>query len=429
MKRLTCCVLALLLCLLCACSAGQQTNTVDIYYRVADGGLAEGCAIARYSAPVSAAGDRLHETLRLLAAPPADAVGLQSPLSGGVAISSYSLDGRCLKLALSRGYTSMHPAEQTICRSCLLLTLCGLDEVSSISIYEEDTLVEADLSRAVLLTDSLPEGCGVMSLHLWLPQADSEFLTAKPVELDLTTCPSAAEGALELLLAEPAIAACLDRAPVLERVTVDKGICTVDLGDEFRDACPRSASAERLFLYAIVNTLTELDGVNKVQFLSGGQRLESLLYIDLSGEFRREPAFLDTEAAAAENRVVTLYLGTAAGRLAPVTAALPVSVEQEDAIRQTVLFLLELKDSWGYRRLLPASTVLRDYALEDGVCTLYLTDDFHRSIDGEELAAAALAATLAAACGVTAIRIHTESGSYHHGMLVEKDGAWIVDGT
>ena len=51
----------------------------------------------------------------------------------------------------------------------------------------------------------------------------------------------------------------------------------VDLSENFREACQgMSGRNEMLLVYSIVNTLTSMDGVNKVQFLIEGQQAEEL---------------------------------------------------------------------------------------------------------------------------------------------------------
>lgn len=61
----------------------------------------------------------------------------------------------------------------------------------------------------------------------------------------------------------------------------------IDLSDNFKNACSGlSSKNEMLLVYSIVNTITAMDGVNKVQFLVNGQQTETLAgYLCLSDPF------------------------------------------------------------------------------------------------------------------------------------------------
>ncbi len=51
----------------------------------------------------------------------------------------------------------------------------------------------------------------------------------------------------------------------------------VNLSQNFKDACAgMSAKTEMLLVYAIVNTITAMDGIGKVQFLIEGQQTQAL---------------------------------------------------------------------------------------------------------------------------------------------------------
>ena len=51
----------------------------------------------------------------------------------------------------------------------------------------------------------------------------------------------------------------------------------VNLSQNFKEACADlSAKNEMLLVYSIVNTLTSMDGINKVQFLIEGEQVDEL---------------------------------------------------------------------------------------------------------------------------------------------------------
>jgi len=420
-------LIILVLCLSAGCARkAEPQRKVDVYYCAADGGLESGSALVRYTALVGTDADLLHEALNLLHEVPPEAEGVKSALNG-LHIDAYTLEEGDLKITLSTGYKALSPVDKTLARSCLILTLCGLEEVDTMSILEDNVVLESGLTRAILLPDSLPEGTGVVETCLWTPDVSGNCLNGRMIQVDLSVWMNPAEGIMDELLNDLSVQHCLKNVVALRSMTVDKGVCTLDFKDGFLSAEPFSAVSERLFVYSLVNSLTERSDINRVRFLSEGKPIGCWLNMDFSSEFVRESAFTETEMYASENSVLTLYLGNGQGDLVPIKIGATVSSDREERIYQAAAALLELKDTWGYRRLIPASTTLSGVELNGSTCVLHLSEDFHHSMDGEDIAAAALVNTLIDSCGLTGVSIYTESGAYQEGKILKKDWAIIVD--
>lgn len=65
------------------------------------------------------------------------------------------------------------------------------------------------------------------------------------------------------------------------------GICRLNLSREFVDNSNNGSAGEIMTIYSIVNTLTELPGINKVQFLIDGQIREAYIHSEFSEPFSR----------------------------------------------------------------------------------------------------------------------------------------------
>ena len=72
------------------------------------------------------------------------------------------------------------------------------------------------------------------------------------------------------------------------------GVCFVNFSKEFVDKHVAGSSAELLTIYSIVNTLVDLDNVNKVQFLIEGQKVETF------GEMIFDEPFTKNESLVAQ---------------------------------------------------------------------------------------------------------------------------------
>jgi hypothetical protein len=72
------------------------------------------------------------------------------------------------------------------------------------------------------------------------------------------------------------------------------GICQLDLSTEFVDNNPGGTAFEAALINAIVNSLTELPQVNKVQFLIEGKKREIYTHAEFDKPFERNEGFIKT---------------------------------------------------------------------------------------------------------------------------------------
>ena len=71
-------------------------------------------------------------------------------------------------------------------------------------------------------------------------------------------------------------------------------ICTLDLSKEFVDNHPGGSAGELMTLYSIINTITELPGIDKVQFLIEGQKQEVYIHAVFNEPFKRNDKLIKT---------------------------------------------------------------------------------------------------------------------------------------
>lgn len=435
-KRLPLCAAAaaVLLILLSGCAAAEQAygeNRLEVYYRRESSDLSDGSAIGKVGFSVNSEDDRLHQALSLLMSDP-EREDLFSAFPADVRIESYNLDEAGeISVIFGDGYSDMSPARRTLARCCLVLTLCDLEEVESVSIYEGDLLLETGLTQEILLLESTGESAYQVDIALWYPDAEEDYLVSVRRQLTIGQFKPLAEYAVEELLRgeqEYAVRSALPAGTQLYGVKLSDGLCTVDFSQEFLRRKPQTAAEERLSIYALVNTLTELDDVERVQITVEGERLGSYLYMDLSAPLERTEAFSAATLSSCGWYTVNVYLKTADGAL----VAVPVPLEKPDMehmTEQTLQILLEQEDLWGYRRSVPKGVTLLNCQVDEArVCTLQLSPEFLVGSRREtEIAAQALAATAADAGGVSAVRIFAGGSYYLNGELIEKDSEWIVD--
>ena len=426
MRRIT--ALLLILCfLLCACEKQPDTESLNVYYCAQDGGMAAGSAIVKKTCEVPAGADRLLEALRLLTAQPEDDA-LCSAFPAGIRIETYSLEKGEISVMLTEGYQSLPPFARTTLRACIVLTLCGLEEVERVSLYEDAHLLESGLTGDGFLSESLPEGERRTELRFWFPDPENVCLVSEVQTVKLRASASMAETVLRQLM--PSLYAFgLPAETQVLSVSRREGVCVVDLSAEFWACAALEPTGLRLLLYSIVNTLTELDTVEAVLFRCEGSGIGVFGSMELNGAFRREEGFTADMMSREDCETVTLYLMTSDGRLAPIRLAVVKEGDDETPVVAALRTLLHLNSYWGFQPSFAHGTELIDCFEKDGVAVLVLGENFWSVTESfRELTASALVATASDTGQVEGIRIMTASRDYRNREILRKNGDLIAEG-
>ena len=212
------------------------------------------------------------------------------------------------------------------------------------------------------------------------------------------------------------------RTVLPENISIDLdiagGLARIDLGREALEM--PDAAAESNMITAIVQALTEFPTVEKVEFLIGGQKLETLPHgTDVSGQFTREdlnPEMASADIAPEDAEPVTLYFpGDAGSVLVPVTRM----VYSEPDINTAVVELCKGPSaSSPLENALPAGCGVIDVHVEDGVAKINFTGEFielAENSDGGRLALKALVLTCTQFEGIEGVEIYVDGEPYDPG--------------
>ncbi len=212
------------------------------------------------------------------------------------------------------------------------------------------------------------------------------------------------------------------RTVLPENISIDldiaDGLARIDLGKEALDM--PDAAAESNMITAIVQALTEFPTVEKVEFLVGGQKLETLPHgTSVSGQFTREdlnPEMASADIALEDAEPVTLYFpGDASDVLVPVTRM----VYSEPDIGTAVVELCKGPSaSSPLENALPAGCGVIDVNVEDGVAKINFTGEFinlAENSDGGRLALKALVLTCTQFDGIEGVEIYVDGEPYDPG--------------
>ena len=112
---------------------------------------------------------------------------------------------------------------------------------------------------------------------------------------DVTPTSETASATVWALIAGPAgpNRQTIPRGTRLNDIRIEKGTATIDLSREFVDGLPGGSLGERLAVYSIVNSLTELSTIEEVEILVSGRKVDAIGgHLDLSGALTREESLL-----------------------------------------------------------------------------------------------------------------------------------------
>lgn len=259
--------------------AGDE-STVQLYYMMNDGRMKP------LERNVTFSGNALEETLALLKEGP-KMDGASASIPEDVEFLSAKMDGKTAEVDVSRGYYKLENAREVICRSSIVWTLTSLDGVEDVRItvdgqplHKKSGEEYGPMSRQNILIDSVlfSEPTEYAILKLYFANQDGTDLVVEERVVEVNTNQAREKTILEQLIAGPLEEGCYAAIPAetkIRDVTItNDGTCYVDLSQEFIAKHNNGASSELVMVYSIVNSLCELETVDKVQFLINGEKLK-----------------------------------------------------------------------------------------------------------------------------------------------------------
>ena len=196
---------------------------------------------------------------------------------------------------------------------------------------------------------------------------------------------------------------------------ISNGLARIDLSKEVLDMA--DAAAESNMISAIVQTLTEFESVERVEFLIDGQKREALTHgTKVSGQFTRgdiNPETAEPTLNLAACQPVRLYFPADSGAvIVPVTRM----VYSRPDINTAVMELAKGPTRGDMlESVVPAGCGLIDVKVENGVAKLNFTGEFVNLVqnsDGGRMALKALVLTCTQFEGIKAVEIYVDGRRY-----------------
>lgn len=255
---------------------GKNTMQINLYFlNMADGALER--EVRNIATPQSNT-ELINAVLKELPAGPYNN-WLYRTIPRDVVIESARLNEneKLCEVELSEEYKNMSVKDEIFCRSSLVWTLTEFDFIDDVILYvsgqqlsnasgqptgvmnRENLLIHPELS---------PVRTDTRTITLYF--ANEELSALTPEARTIVVSGNIEYHIIEQLILGPKKAGLnpvlIPELKLKEAVTMD-GVCYVDFGPEFLSKQLTGGASDALAIYSIVNSLTELNGVQKVQIL------------------------------------------------------------------------------------------------------------------------------------------------------------------
>lgn len=217
-----------------------------------------------------------------------DNVEYRKPIPNGVEVTDYSLDGVMLSIHFDADYSSMTEVEEVLCRAAVVLTMTQISGVDCVSFYVADAPLTDIRGNIVgsMNQDSFIENPGEQinsiqctTLKLYFANETGDGLVEETrSDVYYSSNVSMEKLIMEQLLEGPQTEEAKSAIPAgtkLINVSVVDGVCYVSLDENFKNQDYQVNEA--VVIYSIVDSLTELSTISKVQISVNG---------DTSGTYR-----------------------------------------------------------------------------------------------------------------------------------------------
>ncbi len=272
---LSCILIALTV--LSGCSDSDKKSEYEISYVNMDGTTTYKVG---YDTDTTDTDELVDEMLELLSEDPGQ-IDYKNAIPSTVKLNYYSRSDDELTIDFDEGYLDMDTVTEVLCRAAIVQTMVQIDGISYVAITVNETPI-ADGNGEVygfMNEEDFIENPGEQinmyqqsTITLYYANEDGDGLVAKTETVYETSDMSMEKVVVEQLMKEPeeeGLRSVIPAGTNLLGVSVMDGICVVNFDSGFMNQ--DYSVAESIVIYSIVNSLTELSTISKVQISVDGE--------------------------------------------------------------------------------------------------------------------------------------------------------------
>lgn len=280
-RRIIPALLALLLAVLTGCAQNREEPKEPEGYQIYYINKEETAVVREAYAPQGETAEELLNEFLLQLQEDSEDGESKSAIPDNVFLLNYTLDKGQLSLSFDLPYLEMSKPYEILCRSAIVRTLCQIPEVEYVSLLVGDKPLMDSNETPIgpLNEESFVENAGneinaytMTTLQLYFANETGDKLVGERVEVHYSSNMSVEKLVVEQLIKGPITKDAYPALPPetkIVSVSTKDGICYVNLDKGFLEQ--GYDVLELIPVYSIVNSLTELPGISKVQILINGE--------------------------------------------------------------------------------------------------------------------------------------------------------------
>ena len=310
-----------------------------------------------------------------------------SPFPSGTNIQAIQYTNSVPTLTLSGEFFSLMGVDLSVACCCLSKTVCEFTGRSSIILIDETESIRMEIDPdKYVLTNSIQNGRNEQ-FTVYFPDAQWRYLVPEIRDATLSSNETSAAYVLRRLLEGPENKQLSSAFPPDVRllgISIADHVCTVNFSEEFVSGLSSNPNHNLLTVYAIVNTLTELEDIDSVQFLSNGNTITDYGIIRLDQPVLKYTECIGPVRTAVGEADVNLYICSQSGN---GTVSMPCRVKQtisEPLAEAVLLRALDYEAPEGFYNPIPYGTELLSISVSGGTCYVDLSERFIPPEDTEQ---------------------------------------------
>ena len=236
----------------------------------------------------------------LLAGP--EASGLRRAIPEGTKLIGINKKGNLAIVDFSGEFTKTNGVAEIVARVSVVNTLTEIQGIEKVKILVEgkDLIGPSgepfgELERVALDSKGYPVPGEKKTITLYFANSNADKVVAEKREVGVTKGESMEKVIFRELAKGPqgkGLHPVIPEGTKLISAKTKDGVCTIDLSKEFVENNHGGTAGESMTVYSIVNSLTGLSGVKKVQFLVEGKKLEVYLHLVFDEPFPRNEGII-----------------------------------------------------------------------------------------------------------------------------------------
>ena len=208
-------------------------------------------------------------------------------------------------LYFASDYNNSNDVIEVLRRASIVKTLCQLKKVSAVEIYigSQPFMLSNGKPLGLMKAEDFVESTGANNefyqetvIKVYFADKKGTHLVESTLKVTYKGMISTERLILNQLMRESFSAntqSVIPKGTVLNKVYVQDGVCYVDFSEEFMKI--KEGIAPEVTIYSVVNSLTELSNIHKVQFLIDGTTRKNYQDLDFSSCFERNLDIIEGE--------------------------------------------------------------------------------------------------------------------------------------